>query len=317
MLAGAPGLKAPVLTMGVVPLLLTGIDTVSFGGQGEIPDFTPESRERIKASNTFIRDVFFKELVACYHKIMEEMGANKKEPTFFFDDSYFLLDCVLQMCSPSAEFPRSDMPPHVTFVGSLPPGYRDAWDNPPAWWPEVRANKERRRIVFVCQGTAFIDYSQLLIPTIEQFKDAPNTIVIAALGVKGTVLPAEVEIPANCYVEDYVPYDDILPVADVFIMNSGYGGYQHGLQHGIPLIMAGEGADKPEVGAREEWAGIAVNLRKQSPTAEEIRVAAEKVFRDPKYKKRALELQTEAKSYNPVESIVKAISEVAAKIVLQ
>jgi UDP:flavonoid glycosyltransferase YjiC (YdhE family) len=317
MFAGAPGLRAPVINMGVVPLSLTGIDSVSFGGQGEIPDFTPESRKRIKASNTFIRDVFLKEPIALYHNIMKEMGANKKEPTFFFDDAYFMSDRVLQMCSPSAEYPRTDMPPHVSFVGSLPPGYRDAWVNPPAWWPEIRANKEKKRIVFVCQGTAFIDYTQLLIPTIEAFKDSSNTIVIAALGVKGTTLPADVEIPANCYVEDYVPYDEILPVADVFIMNSGYGGYQHGLQHGIPLVMAGEGADKPEVGARGEWAGVAVNLKKQSPTAEEIREAAEKALTDPKYKKRALELQAEARSYNPIELIVKVIPEVAAKMTVQ
>jgi UDP:flavonoid glycosyltransferase YjiC (YdhE family) len=317
MLAGAPGLRAPVITMGVVPLSLIGIDSVSCGGQGEIPDFTPESRARIKASNTFIREVFMKEPIATYHNIMKEMRANKKEPTFFFDDCYLMTDRVLQMCSPSAEFTRSDMPSHVSFVGSLPPGYRDAWVNPPAWWPEVRANRQKKRIVFVCQGTVFINYSQLLIPAIKAFKDSSNTIVIAALGVKGTTMPADVKIPENCYVEDYIPYDDILPIADAFIMNSGYGGYQHGLQHGIPLVMAGGGADKPEVGARAEHAGFAVNLRKISPTAEEVKEATERVLTDPTYKKRALELQAEARSYNPIELIVKTIPEVAAKMTVQ
>jgi UDP:flavonoid glycosyltransferase YjiC (YdhE family) len=317
MLAGAPGLRASVITMGVVPLSLRGIDSVSFGGRGEIPDFTPESRARIKASNTFIHEVFLKEPITTYHDVLKEMGADKKEPTLFFDDCYLMPDRVLQMCSPSAEFPRSDMPPHVSFVGSLRSGSRDTWVHPPAWWSEVRVNSQKKRIVFVSQGTIFVDYTQLLIPTIKAFEGSPNTIVIAALGVKGASLPADVKIPENCYVEDYVPYDDILSIADVFVMNSGYGGYQHALQHGIPCVLAGDGADKPEVGARAEWAGIAVNMRKLDPNKDEVRAAAERVLTDPKYKMRAVELQAEARKYDPIEGIINAIPEVARKMTVQ
>jgi UDP:flavonoid glycosyltransferase YjiC (YdhE family) len=318
MLAGAPGLRASVISIGVVPLSFIGIDSVSCGGPGEIPDFTPASRERIKAANKFIHEVSRRDLIVDYQNIMQEMQANKKQPTFFFDDCYLMPDCVMQMCSPSVEYPRTDMPSHVRFVGSLQPGHRDAWVNHPAWWPEVRDNKQKKRIIFVSQGTIFINYTQLLIPTMEAFKDSSDTIVIAALGVKGTSLPPNVEIPKNCYVEDFIPYDDILPVVDAFVMNSGYGGFQHGLQHGIPLVMAGGGAaDKAEVGARGEWSGVGFNMKKITPTAEEVRAATETVLADPKYKKRALELQAEARSYDPIENIIKGIPEIATKLTVQ
>jgi UDP:flavonoid glycosyltransferase YjiC (YdhE family) len=44
------------------------------------------------------------------------------------------------------------------------------------------------------------------------------------------------------------------------ITNGGYGGVQHALRHGVPVIVAGETADKAEVAARVQYTGAGIDL---------------------------------------------------------
>ena len=52
------------------------------------------------------------------------------------------------------------------------------------------------------------------------------------------------------------------------VTNGGYGAVQRALTTGVPLVVAGDTEDKPEVAARVEWFGAGVNLRTGAPTAE-------------------------------------------------
>jgi UDP:flavonoid glycosyltransferase YjiC (YdhE family) len=67
-------------------------------------------------------------------------------------------------------------------------------------------------------------------------------------------------VPANARVAEFIPFDDLLPHIDVLVSNGGYGGVQQTLGHGVPMVLAGEAADKAEVTARAAWAGVAINL---------------------------------------------------------
>lgn len=60
MLGGSPGLKAPVITMGISALMLAGLDTPSFGGRGVIPQYTPESRAQNKGATEFMYGTLLK-----------------------------------------------------------------------------------------------------------------------------------------------------------------------------------------------------------------------------------------------------------------
>jgi hypothetical protein len=133
MLGGAPGLKAPVIAMGISGLMLAGLDTPSFGGRGVIPQYTPESRDQNKAATEFMYGTILKDQIKNYKDLMKSLGATKKEPSFFFDDCVTFPNHFLQMCGPSAEYTRYDMPSNLRFAGSLPSGSRDAWDNVPSW----------------------------------------------------------------------------------------------------------------------------------------------------------------------------------------
>src|SRR4051812_31901243 len=65
----------------------------------------------------------------------------------------------------------------------------------------------------------------------------------------------------------------LMPHVDVMITNGGYGGVQHAIRYGIPVVVAGESADKAEVAARVEYAGVGVNLRTAHPTPDMIAAA--------------------------------------------
>jgi UDP:flavonoid glycosyltransferase YjiC (YdhE family) len=80
----------------------------------------------------------------------------------------------------------------------------------------------------------------------------------------------------------------------------------------VPLVVAGTTEDKTEIAARAEWAGVAVNLRTENPAPEAVLAAVEEVISNSKYKERALVLEKEMATFDPMEIVVKHIEELAA-----
>ncbi|MFG2936646.1 glycosyltransferase [Streptomyces sp. NPDC048282] len=110
-----------------------------------------------------------------------------------------------------------------------------------------------------------------------------DVLVVAATGRADG--PAEIEaagpVPANARIGGYVPFDALLPHASVLVTNGGYGGVHQALRHGVPLVVGGDGEDKPEVAARVEWSGTGVDLRTGQPSPEAVRDAVAKVLGEP------------------------------------
>ncbi len=140
----------------------------------------------------------------------------------------------------------------------------------------------------------------------------PNALVIATLGARGAALDPAFPVPANTLVADYLPYDALLPYADVFVSNAGYGGFMQGVMNGVPMVLAGTLADKAEVAARAEWAGVAVNLMAQRPEEGKILEAVQRVLGDGGFKRRAVVLREDNEamgSLGRVEGIVEELVE--------
>ncbi|KAH7384809.1 hypothetical protein BKA64DRAFT_681472 [Cadophora sp. MPI-SDFR-AT-0126] len=297
--------------IGVIPMTLSSIDLPPFG-PGLPPDSSPEGRQRNVAMKKQVWEQFFSNVTKCWNDMMVEVGA---EPGIedALDATYLAPDRYIQMCVPSAEYPRSDAPDSIRFGGGLPKGSRDPMKDPPTWWSEVVDNKEKKDIIFVCQGTIALRYNELIIPTMEALKDRPNTLLIVALGKKGASLPADISIPANTRVIDFIPFDDLLPHCAAFVTNGGYGGFQHAISNGTPIITAGAGEDKPEVCARAEWSGMGFNLKTPTPTQEAILDAVDEVTSNSKYRTRAKEMEAEMGTFDPVDIIVNNIEELVAE----
>lgn len=308
---GASGIR-PTATvgLGIIPMLLTSIDCAPFG-PGMAPDSSPEGHIKNKAMAAHRNEVMLGKAQATWSQTMKDLGADTTGYQSFLDAAYLAQDSFLQMCIPSVEYPRSDAPSTIKFAGGLPKGSRDPMTNPPTWWNEVVENKDKKDIIFVCQGTVSKIFTDLNLPTMEALATRENTLVIVALGLKGATVPEGIVVPANTRVIDFLPFDEILPHATVFVTNGGYGAFQHGLVNGTPLLMAGAGEDKPEVSMRAEWAGVAVNLKTGNPTKEAIKIGVEEIISNPKYKTRALELQAETAKFDPISFVMETIEELA------
>lgn len=292
-------------------MFLSSIDTAPFG-PGILPPTTSEERGKYKAMQQGMQEQVLGSAQRKYTEIWEQLGC--KDPAMFFLDAAHLLpDRHLQMCIPSVEYPRSDAPDTIRFAGGLPKGQRDAFSDPPSWWSEVINNKTKK-IIGISQGSVAMDFDDLIIPTMNGLADRDDILVVVALGRKGAELPEGTPVPANARVADFVPFDELMPHCSAFISNGGYGTFQHTVSHGIPIIVGGETEDKPETAARAEWCGMGINLRTGTVTPEQIRTAVTEILTNSKYKKRALELEKEMASFDPIGIVSQNIDELAAGI---
>ena len=311
---GAPGIRPDgFIAIGLNPVLLTSMDHSPFGS-GMLPDRTPEGRGRNKIANEAQKQ-FFAPSQTAYTEALKSVGATPDD-TFLLDSLYSLPDRFVQMCAPSVEYQRSDAPDTLRFAGGYPATQRTKGDwEEPSWWKNVVLEKSAncKKIVFVCQGTVAMDFNQLVLPTMVALQSRSDLEVVIALGRPGVSLPTNVSIPSNCRVESFIPYDNILPHADVFVTTGGYGSFQRALNNGTPLVMAGTTEEKPESAARAEWAGVAVNLRTTYPSVEQLSHAVDEILENDRFKKRALEIKSEIAQYDPVGVIVQSIEELARR----
>ncbi|KAK2059512.1 UDP-glucuronosyl/UDP-glucosyltransferase [Colletotrichum caudatum] len=237
----------------------------------------------------------------------------------FWDASTICHDTTLQMCLPSLEFRSSDWPEKIKFAGTLPIKPLPPNLFYPSWYSEILSNSatlhpstlQRSRIVFVAQGTEVLDYRELVIPTMKALACEDDVLVVACLCVAGATLEThsfdDGKIPSNARVVDYFPYDAILSHSDVFVSNSGYGGFQHAVANGVPMVQAGEVFDKPDIGRRVEWSGLGVYIEESPPTVKGVHLAITKVLRDERYRKQAQELKKEAGELDPLKTVTDEI----------
>jgi MGT family glycosyltransferase len=204
-----------------------------------------------------------------FNSVLEACGAPAL-PDFFFDCLYTLPDLFVQLTAEEFELPRSAMPDNIRFVGPMPLPASDF--NPPAWWKELDGS---RPVVLVTQGTiANSDLSELMEPALLGLA-GENVTVIAATGRNDGL---SIAVPGNAKVEQFIPFDKLLPKVQVLVTNGGYGAVNSALAAGVPVVVAGETEDKPLVAARVEWSGTGVNLGTSRPTANQVRNAVRTVL---------------------------------------
>jgi len=290
-----PRPRPPVVSVGITVLPLLSRDTAPFG-LGLPPSSSAAGRVRNWLLNLFVRRIVFGPNQRRLNRTLREMGL-PDSPAFFFDWPR-LADRLFQLSVPGFEYPRSDLPAQVRFVG--PPPAHDAIRNqtPPPWWDELlAARRSGRPVVHVTQGTVDTsDLSRVIGPALRALADKDVFIVVTTGGRDPATIPGG--LPANARAATYVPYADLLPHIDLAITNGGYGGTQLLLTHGIPLIVAGDTEDKPEVAGRVAATGVGINLRTGTPTAPALAAAVEAILRNPTYRQRARTLAAEYASHD-------------------
>jgi len=285
--------RPPIVALGVTPLTQLSAD-VAPSGMGIAPSATRMGRLRNRAFNTLARTVLFRDTQRIAQRSLAELGAAPFAG--FVMDLSREFDRYLQLGAAQFEYPRSDISSNVSFVGVLPS--RPSSQPAPSWWADLDGS---RPVVHVTQGTIDNhDIDRLIRPTIAALADKDVTVVVSMGGRDPQLLG---EIPPNVRVASYLDYELLLPLTDVFVTNGGFGGVQHALSHGVPIVVAGDTEDKPEVAARVAWSGVGVNLRTGRPSVTSLRAAVDALLGDPRYAQNTRSMQEAIATYATIDLI--------------
>lgn len=296
----------PVISIGVFPLTETSKDLPPAG-----LGLTPSSSLFGKVKQSILRLVSDLILFRVPNKVMRKiLTVHGIDPlnTNVFDLIVKKSSLLLQSGTPGFEYYRSDLGKNIRFIGSLLP-YQSKKQTIP--WSDERLTRFEK-IIVVTQGTVEKNIEKILVPTLEAFMDT-DVLVIATTGGSGTAELKKRFPQANLIIEDFIPFNDIMPYADVYITNGGYGGVMLGIENGLPLIVAGIHEGKNEINARIGYFELGVNLKTEWPKPEQMKKSIEEVLKNRMYKENVMKLAKEFSAYNPNELCADYIKEVLQK----
>ncbi|PYQ25762.1 MAG: glycosyl transferase [Acidobacteria bacterium] len=263
---------------GISVLTMSSRDTAPFG-LAMMPDTTPMGRLRNRVLTKLVDRVIFG--AANKHNATLRRRLNLPPLGKSIMDFTRDADLYLQGSVAAFEYPRTDMPANVQFIGAPMPQVPENW-TPPVWWSEL----DRHRVVLVTQGTINNDYDQLIRPAIRALSDQ-GVLVIVTTGSKPPSAIGIDPLPCNVIAERFVPYAALMPKVDLLVTNGGYGSIQMALAQGVPVVAIGKTEEKPEIANRVEWSGVGVGVKALVPTETQIRDAVQRVLNDVTYKARA------------------------------
>ncbi|GAA4003627.1 glycosyltransferase [Deinococcus rubellus] len=274
----------PCALLGVLPLGIPSRDTGPFG-LGLAPDASALGHLRNGLLSWAAQQVVFGSVSRELQAVCRRIGVRPRDfevavaPTL-----------MLQPTVSAFEYPRSDLPPQLHFIGPLipEPPVRPL----PAWWPDVLAS--RCPVILVTQGTLATDPRQLIAPTLEALADEDVLVIAAGVRDRAALGP----LPENARVTNFVPFFQLLPHVAVYVTNGGYGGVQQALTCGVPCVVAGRSEDKAEVAARVAYAKVGLNLRTDRPTQQRLRAAVRTLLKDLRFREQAQKLSVQLRSHD-------------------
>src|SRR4029078_11716211 len=159
------------------PLMITSRDTAP-SGMGLPPSASVLGRVRNHALNLLAQKVLLRQSQNAANDLLDQMNS-RPLPTFILDTG-LLADRYISPTVPEFDYPRSDLPAHVRYVGAVHPTSKSGFPLPP-WWAELDGD---RPVVHVTQGTIDnADLGRLVEPTIEALGGGDVNVVVAPVGV--------------------------------------------------------------------------------------------------------------------------------------
>ncbi len=291
-----------VVSIGVFPLVTTSKDLPPTG-MGMTPSYSFFGRKKQDFLRFVTKRMLFAESTNVLNGIMTAYNMNQKKG-IIFDILTEQSDLLLQSGVPGLEYKRSDLGKNVHFVGPLLP-YKSK--KAPEFNYHGKLGKYQQ-VILVTQGTVERDVEKIIDPTLEAFKDS-GYLVIATTGGSQTEELKKRFPQSNMIIEDFIDFDEVMPLVHVFVTNGGYGGTLLGLKHKLPLVIAGVHEGKNEIAARIGYFGLGLNLRTENPSAGKIKEAVVKILTDKSYKTNVEAIAREFQQYQPASLVEKYINE--------
>jgi UDP:flavonoid glycosyltransferase YjiC (YdhE family) len=295
-------MKVPVLTMGIMPLTETSGDLPPAGlGLEPAKGFAGKLRDFA------LRKITNKLIFGAPNKLMANIltshGIDPEVPSLF-DTAIRKSSFFLQSGTPGFEYKRTDLSKNIRFIGALLPHqsalqtaftFKEDWNHYPTK-------------VLVTQGTVEKDPAKLIIPTLEAFKNT-NTLVVVTTGGWNTEALRKKYPYENIVIEDFIPFNEIMPRMDVYVTNGGYGGVMLAIENRLPMVVAGIHEGKLEINARVNYFKLGINLKTETPSSKQISTAVARIAADKTFKANVSMLAKEFSEYDPFALVEKYIQQ--------
>ncbi|MDH6463967.1 MGT family glycosyltransferase [Micromonospora sp. A200] len=146
----------------------------------------------------------------------------------------------------------------------------------------------RDPVLYASLGTLFKADPRLLRSLADALAPLGGTVIIST----GHTDPAELRpLPANVIAHRSVPQLKVLARAALFITHGGVNSVNEALYDGVPMLVVPQGADQPLVAARVVELGAGLSIRTEDVNAEAVRVLAQRLLDEPRFRAAASTLQ--------------------------
>jgi len=293
-------MRIPVIAIGVFPLMGSSRDLPP-NGLGLTPSYTLAGKLKQSLLRSISNQIIFKAPGKVMRRVFDQAGIPHQKENVF-DMLIKKANLLLQSGTPGFEYRRSDLAKNIHFIGPLlphdSPGDREQWYN--------EKISRYKRIVLVTQGTVEKDPKKIIVPTLEAFKGS-NTLVVCTTGGSQTKELRAAYPQSNLIIEDFIPFNDVMPYADAYITNGGYGGVMLSVENSLPMVVAGIHEGKNEICARVGYFGLGINLKTETPLPQQIRKAVDEITSNDSYQQNVRKLSAEFLEYEPTHLFTKHV----------
>lgn len=284
----------PVVAIGVLPLSENSKDLPP-SGLGMVPSYNRTGKIKQQLLRWITAQFIFRKPNEVLHKLLDSYNITHYNKSIF-DILAHKADILLQIGTPGFEYYRSDLGSHIRFIGALLP-YAPAKKQ--EQWFDSRLNRYSKTVL-VTQGTVEKDVNKIVVPALEAFKDS-DTLIIATTGGSQTK-ELQLKYPHNnIIIEDFIPFEDVMPYADVYITNGGYGGVMLSIENNVPMVVAGVHEGKNEICARVGYFELGINLKTEKPSPAQLKKAVETVIKNETYRAAITKMGQEFMQYHPLK----------------
>jgi MGT family glycosyltransferase len=294
-------MNIPVISIGIVPLPETSKDLPP-SGLGLTPSYSFFGKIKQNLLRRISDAVLFAKPTRVMKDILAEHGIDAGKANIF-DILIQKSTIVLQSGTPGFEYQRSDISKHIHFAGPLLPFTKKREGQ--GWYNEKL--RQYDKIILVTQGTVEKDADKLLIPTLEAFKNSDCLVIVTTGGSQTEELRSRYPYP-NIIIEDFIPFDDVMPYADVYVTNGGYGGVLLSIQNQLPMVVAGVHEGKNEINARVGYFKLGINLKTEKPMVLQLRKAVEEILSNNLYSQNVKRLSEEFTQYDSNEICTREVA---------
>ena len=213
---------------------------------------------------------------------------------------------VLFFAPPSLQDPELTSLPHA-YPLRADPFDRSGTEDLPEWV----AGLPDRPTVYMTLGTVFSRHRKFFDAAIEALRDQPVNLVLT---IGRDEDPTQFDpLPANVYVERYIPQSLLFPRCDLVISHAGFNTLMAAVGHGLPQVMIPLAADQPNNARRAASLGFAKVVQHADVTPQRLREAVLEVLHTPSYRTAAEEVRREWLGLPGIERGVELLEGLAAR----